>query len=159
MSTSELQKSIEIVVDNIRNRNYKLGVITSRFIHESINDNFHNFGRWDGKGRGLLSGGNQPWLELSQGYKDELEKKGEDTRPTLRRSDNLFNSISVIATNRGVEIGSNVPYAGLLQFGGRFTSEDGREAYMPPRPFITLTPEDTDEIIRIINEHITKQQS
>lgn len=70
--------------------------------------------------------GGVPWQRLSKRTARERIKKGYGTTNILKRSGDLKNSIAIggaIVTADSVEIGTNVPYAAIQQFGGTIKRE------------------------------------
>jgi phage virion morphogenesis protein len=60
----------------------------------------------------------------------------------------LLDSIQRIASGGQVEVGSNLVYAAIHQFGG---AEAGRPG-LPARPYLGLGPRDEDEIQRVVGD-------
>lgn len=74
-------------------------------------------------------------------------------RGTLRVTDQLRDSIHYqLIGHNAVSIGSNKVYAAIHQFGGR--SREGW--YVPARPYLGLSRENSDEILGIINEYLMR---
>ena len=92
---------------------------------------------------------------------------------TLVDSARLMQSITSNASDTGVEVGTNVLYAAIHQFGGtiraktsrglRFKIGKGRDASwatrqsvtIPARPFLGIDAEDEAEIIQIATDWLT----
>jgi phage virion morphogenesis protein len=87
---------------------------------------------------------------------------------TLFDGGDLFRSLTHEATDQGVEVGTNVLYAAIHQFGGTIRAKDGgmlhfsiggadvfvREVNMPARPFLGLDAADTDAIEELAADYI-----
>jgi phage virion morphogenesis protein len=72
------------------------------------------------------------WQELSPTY---LAHRKRQDSPILVQEGHLRDSITAMATSDQVQVGSNLPYAAIHQFGG--TSDMGpKQAAIPARPFI-----------------------
>ncbi len=84
-------------------------------IRSSVLQNFEVGGRWSGT-VGDWHGGGKKWAPLSQGRKAFKQSVGNDSK-TLQFNGNLRNSISPVITDNQVEIGTNVAYAAIHQFG------------------------------------------
>ncbi len=110
----------------------------------------------------------RPWLPLSQatlsqraGGKKAYKKGGgltkraqgifSNSRPLVDRG-HLRDSITYRVTGDGVEIGTNMVYGAIHQFGGM--AGWGRKVKIPARPFLGVSPENRAEILRIINDHV-----
>lgn len=150
----DLKESISKLLDDRKKIEYS--GLTKQITALMLNDFERNFafgGRWDGKGTGLFSGGNEPWLELSEFTIRRREEEGYGDTPLIKTR-HLLGNIDVSGDGTHIEVTAGADYAGLHQFGGK-TVIDGRNVYIPARPFITLTPQDVDEIIELINKYIT----
>lgn len=87
---------------------------------------------------------------------------------TLIDSARLMQSITHIASDSGVEVGTNVLYAAIHQLGGiiraigdflAFTLADGRKIFaksvtIPARPFLGIDEDDETEILRIAEDYV-----
>ena len=83
-----------------------------------------------------------PWLKSARAI-------AEGNR-TLTDTGRLRGSIAHTLTEggRGVDIGTNVAYAAIHQFGGR--AGKGRRARIPARPYLGVDEHDRDTIRRIV---------
>jgi len=73
---------------------------------------------------------------------------------TLRLSGRLRNSITFAATKDAVEIGTNVLYAAIHQFGG--AAGRGGKAKIPARPYLGASEADKTELLRIVNGYLAR---
>ena len=68
----------------------------------------------------------------------------------------LHGTLAYQLVHNGVELGSDRKYAAIHQFGsanGTFKKPSG----IPARPFLGVTPQDEQEIINIIRDHISSK--
>lgn len=92
----------------------------------------------------------------------------EDGGKTLRRDGYLATSIEAIAYPNMVEVGSNLPYAGIHQAGGTITAKDGGaltftlpngefvsvgSVEIPARPYLGVSDEEQEEIQTLVAEY------
>ncbi|MCG6552503.1 MAG: phage virion morphogenesis protein [Candidatus Magnetominusculus sp. LBB02] len=73
---------------------------------------------------------------------------------TLIDTKNLMNTIHPTAYNDRVEIGTNVKYAAIHQFGG-YTGR-GHKSYIPPRPFLMVQDGDWAVINETLLDYIAR---
>jgi len=94
----------------------------------------------------LSGGGPAPdesdWEAWSPAYK-ETRHSGHSL---LANEGDLRDSITYLASDSIVEVGSNLPYAATHQFG-----DDDRN--IPERPYLGISPDDEEEIQAIINDY------
>jgi len=92
-----------------------------------------------------------PWKPLNENYRAwKVEKRGFDKILTF--DSNLRDRIVYDAGRQSFEMGTNVVYAAIHQFGGR--TGRGHKANMPARPFLGVNEQDADELQTILNDHI-----
>ena len=89
------------------------------------------------------------------------EGDGELTRPLIGPSRRLGNEIHYLSTHLGLEIGSNLEYAGTMQTGaakGAFGSDmHGRPipwGFIPARVWLGLSDQDERNMLDIVDEHL-----
>lgn len=127
-----------------------------QIIQEAIDDNFIARGRYNGDSDiGIFSGGSMGWEPLAESTKKAYAKKGWVLEPTLNRGieSGLRNSIGLnIVGGRSIEIVANSLYARIHQLGGG--GGLNHSASIPPRPFLTITPEDVQDIIDVMGKYI-----
>ena len=89
-----------------------------------------------------------PWLESARAI-------AEGNR-TLTDTGRLRGSIAHVLTDggRGVEVGPNVVYAAIHQFGGR--AGKGRRVAIPARPYLGVDEHDRDTILRIVAQAVER---
>ena len=89
-----------------------------------------------------------PWLKSARA----LAEGGQ----TLTDTGQLRGSIAHTVTDggRAVEVGSNVIYAAIHQFGGR--AGRGRKAKLPPRPYLGIDERDRTNILRIVSRALER---
>ena len=75
---------------------------------------------------------------------------------TLTDTGGLRDSIThnVAGDGRGVEVGSNLVYAAIHQFGGQ--AGRGRSVTLPARPYLGIDTRDADAIFRIVARAIAR---
>lgn len=154
-------------------------------IESAIDKNFDVGGRWDGKGTDFFSGGSQKWKERSKNTLSTYKKSKRGIRPTLIRTGTLKRQIEVIGIGNKIKISANSPYAKIHQYGGDINHPGGtaylgsyfisnkkassliskgreikrtkpHKIYIPPRPYLTITPDDLKEIKELIKKNIIK---
>ena len=89
-----------------------------------------------------------PWLKSAR----VIAEGGQ----TLTDTGRLRGSIAYVLTDggRGVEVGTNVVYAAIHQFGGRAGRR--RRARIPARPYLGVDEHDRDTILRIVAQAIER---
>ena len=89
-----------------------------------------------------------PWLTSARA----LAEGGQ----TLTDTGRLRGSIAHTVTDggRAVEVGSNVIYAAIHQFGGR--AGRGRKAKLPARPYLGIDERDRTNILRIVSRALER---
>ena len=89
-----------------------------------------------------------PWLKSARA----LAEGGQ----TLTDTGRLRGSIAHTVTDggRAVEVGSNVIYAAIHQFGGR--AGRGRKAKLPARPYLGIDDRDRTNIMRIVSRALER---
>lgn len=95
------------------------------------------------------------------GRKRVFTKKGGFRKGAVARMDNLRilfrqghlrNSITFRASRTGVEIGTNLAYGALHQFGGQ--AGRGRKITVPARPYLGLSAADEDKIEGLAQDYL-----
>ena len=151
MIQQDITQSINTVVAQLKGKYSNLTPVLEHIaalVQSAIDDNFDQNGRWDGSGTDIFSGGEQRWTELAKSTEKRYSKLGYELKPTLRRSGILQSSIEVRPYGKSsVMISSNLEYAAVHQFG---SSKNG----IPARPFITLTEQDVQDIVKIGRAHV-----
>lgn len=98
-----------------------------------------------------------PWLPSGRALSDtgrarERGKRGRGM--TLIDQGHLRQSITYRASHDDVEVGSNLVYAAIHQFGG--DAGRGQSVHLPARPFLGITGDDRAEIDDIVAAHIKR---
>lgn len=66
-------------------------------------------------------------------------------------TENLMGSITGFYDNDNAIVGTNVAYAAIHQFGGK--AGRSKKVDIPARPFLTLTPEDEEDILQDVQDY------
>lgn len=77
---------------------------------------------------------------------------------TLVKSTRLRDSITHEVVGDTVEVGTNVIYAGIHQFGGE-AGRKSRRVTIPARPYLGIDADDRREIGRIVDDHLSRALS
>lgn len=146
MVADDIAKQLTSMVGQLKTRyDAKLAPVLDRvcaLIESAIDDNFDAHGRWDGNESqiNIFSGGSQKWIPLAESTKRDYARFGYELEPTLYRTGTLRNSIEARRYgDTSIVVGSNLEYAAAHNFGYNF---------LPARPFITLTEEDLQLILK-----------
>lgn len=86
------------------------------------------------------------WPDWDKDY----AKTRHDNQSLLQAQGGLLDSIRYYADNESVAVGSNLVYAAIHQFGG---AEVGRP-WLPARPYLGLSDDDTSDLEDIIEDHV-----
>ncbi|MCC2096556.1 MAG: phage virion morphogenesis protein [Hyphomicrobiales bacterium] len=108
----------------------------------SVDDRFQ--GQHDPKGA--------PWKPLAPATAAKRVARGQVPLTILRARGHLAGSFAYQAGAHQVEIGSNLVYAAIHQFGGQ--AGRGRKVTIPARPILGLSPADEQEIVEIGKDHL-----
>jgi phage gpG-like protein len=137
------------------------------------------------KRAGSFEGGSKKFEPLTNFSAAFKSAKGKSPSNLLRESGRLRSSITYEVRGNRLLVGSNVVYAGIHQFGGRIRITPKSRAFfkfkagsakkpaerefwarmaankngfmMPARPFITIQPEDLEDIAEIVAMSMKKQ--
>lgn len=139
---AELRKAIDRLYDRMSDLTpamrdigeYMLGATRDRFDNETAPDG-------------------SKWQALSPRYAARKAKMRNALRGILTRRGTLRDTIRYKASNSDVVIGSDRPYAAIHQLGGQ--AGRGRKATIPARPFLGVSPQDQEEIIKILGDYLT----
>jgi phage virion morphogenesis protein len=94
------------------------------------------------------------WKELSETTK--LLRRGDGSlAKILRDAGHLYDSIThaVDAAHGIVTVGTNRIYARIHQLGGQ--AGRGHKVTIPARPYLGMSPDGEEEVLRILEEHVT----
>ena len=108
-----------------------------------------------------------PWAKLNADYAQSKPQHLQNRRLTL--SGHLRRSIRwQLLDSRSVQVGTNVPYAAIHQFGGTIRPKKGkalsfggrlvRSVTIPARPYFGISAQDNKEIQEIIKDWVLEQQ-
>jgi len=86
-----------------------------------------------------------PWAALSERYR---QRKRRNKDKLLISRGHLMGTLNYQASAQEVAVGSPLIYAATHQFG------DERRG-IPARPFLGLSDEDRDELLRVVNDHLS----
>ena len=139
VNDQDLVKKLEVLdrqVSNTRPFFEELGEI----IKTSVVRNFEVGGRY--RAVGDWHGGELKWQETSV----------VTGRRTLVDQSLLMGSINWRAGFAEVEIGSNLPYSAIHNFGGK--AGRNKSVDIPGRPFMVVQVEDLQEILDVADDHI-----
>ncbi|MDD5274380.1 MAG: phage virion morphogenesis protein [Methylovulum sp.] len=74
----------------------------------------------------------------------------------LRDTGRLNRSITHNVSDQSVEIGTDVVYANMMQFGGKKADFPWLWGDIPERPFVGISEEDKAEILAILSHHLDR---
>jgi phage virion morphogenesis protein len=142
---AELRKAIDRVIDHMADLtpamqeigDYMITATRSRFDTETAPDG-------------------SKWAALSPRYaarKARMRSVVDGGTRILAKRGTLRDTIRYKASRSDVVIGSNEVYAAIHQLGGQ--AGRGRKATIPARPFLGISPQDQEEILRILGDYIT----
>jgi phage gpG-like protein len=100
---------------------------------------------------------NKKWGKLTKsGMKAMLGK-----RPLIGESRRLGHEIYTRASNTGVEVGSPLIQAGVMQFGAKARSFTGGRPWgdIPARPFLGLSTQDRENILDVVAEYLANSSA
>ena len=106
-------------------------------MHDAVEENFEQEGR------------PEKWTPLADATIDERrrEKFGPE-HPILQRTGTLAASVQAHPSASEATVSTNLRYAVIHQFGGK--AGRNKKVTIPPRPFMVLTNEDEDKIVKIL---------
>lgn len=111
-------------------------------------------------------GGRPKWQPLKSGRVGQI----------LQNTGNLRNSIQAVSDKDTAQVGTNVAYAAIHQFGGQtkphkilpkapkkalmfggrvYKSVSHPGSLIPPRPFLRLTPQDENDIVTDVKDYLS----
>ena len=179
LERKQLIDQMNVVFAEVQSRTTLLNPLLTNIagiIESSIQQNFREYGRWDGNSNSvdLFSGGNSRWKPLADNTLKDYNRKGvAPLVRTLRRTGNLRNSINVTPHGDSqISIRLASPYGATHNFGfkGKVSvvqhlrkNKSGKEyevkthtrdMNVPASPFLTLTDDDIIEIIEFIESQL-----
>lgn len=96
-------------------------------------------------------GGKRKAMKRKGGMRAPAARKAAGFK-TLVRSARLKNSISYRLISNGIEVGTNVVYAAIHQYGGK--AGRGRSVTIPARPYLVVQDEDLRVMADAMERHI-----
>ncbi|MBF0175368.1 MAG: phage virion morphogenesis protein [Magnetococcales bacterium] len=94
----------------------------------------------------------KPWPGLAESTEKQREKEGKWPGPILQVLGRLAGSVQQEYGPDHASVGTNVIYARIHQLGGE--AGRGHKVYIPPRPFLGLSPSGQGEILDILQRHL-----
>ena len=138
IETQELQRELEKLIEKAIDRRPLMRNIAG-IMHAAVEENFAEEGR-------------PKWVPLHQKTIKARQKKGYWPGQILQQTGRLAASISTYSDNDKAVVGTNVVYAAIHQFGGK--AGRGRKANIPARPYLQLTDQDLEEILKAVKEYL-----
>jgi phage virion morphogenesis protein len=135
-------REIQGLLKRVLNKSSDMSPVTKmigKIMLNAVRENFEQEGR-------------PKWPPLSHTTIKERRKKGFWPGRILRRDDSLLSSIFSRNGLSSAEVGTDKPYARILHSGGK--AGRGRKVTIPPRPFLTLTDEDVNEIKDVLKRFL-----
>ena len=91
------------------------------------------------------------WTQLAEVTVEDRREKGFGPKhPILQRTGTLAASVQEDSSRNEATVSTNLRYAAIHQFGGK--AGRNKKVTIPPRPFMVLTNEDEDEIVKILKK-------
>lgn len=119
----------------------------------SIQQNFETGGRYRAPGDPV--GGDNEWKEWSEETKKARRKAGRLSGKILVWDGGLASSIDRQSLGRDfVTVGTNLVYGAIHQYGGK--AGRGRKVTIPARPYLVAQPEDIEDALDTVRDHITR---
>jgi len=138
IDSEQLQKELKKLLQLARDRRPLMKNIAG-MMHNAVEENFAQEGR-------------PKWIPLSPITIAARQKKGYWPGQILQQTGKLAASISSYADNDQAVVGTNVVYAAIHQFGGK--AGRGKKVNIPARPYLQLTDEDMEEILKAVKEYL-----
>jgi phage gpG-like protein len=150
----DLTNKLTLAIQGVVNKDFTPALtVVAALIRAYIDQNFMQHGRWNGRGTGLSDGGKERWTPLAPSTIKSYQRKGYALEPTLiRATQQLYNSIEVNVKGKNkivISVGSI--YGAAHQFGATIHTKKAT-IKIPPRPFITLTQDDINEILTYLRK-------
>lgn len=95
------------------------------------------------------------WKPLSEMTLASRKRRKKTSTKILIESGNLKGLMHWRATDEAVEVGTNLIYGAMQQFGG-YAKLRGKPVYIPPRPYLGLSAQDRDEVQNIVIDNIER---
>ena len=108
-------------------------------MHAAVEENFEQEGR------------PEKWTPLADATIDERRReKFGPKHPILQRTGTLAASVQTHSSRNEATVSTNLRYAAIHQFGGK--AGRNKKVTIPPRPFMVLTNEEEDKIVKILKK-------
>ena len=98
--------------------------------------------------------GRPKWQELAETTKKQRKKRGTYPGLILQVTGQLASSVNTYYDDDSAVIGSNLDYAAIHQLGGQ--AGKGLKAEIPARPYLQLTDDDLEEILKMCGLFVSK---
>lgn len=98
--------------------------------------------------------GRPKWQYLAESTKKQRKKKGTYPGLILQVTGQLASSVNTYYDDDSAVIGSNLDYAAIHQLGGQ--AGKGLKAEIPARPYLQLTDDDLEEILKMCGLFVSK---
>jgi phage virion morphogenesis protein len=138
IDSEQLQKELKKLLQLARDRRPLMKNIAG-MMHNAVEENFAQEGR-------------PKWIPLSPKTIAARQKKGYWPGQILQQTGRLAASITQYADNDQAVVGTNAVYAAIHQFGGK--AGRGKKVNIPARPYLQLTDEDMEEILKAVKEYL-----
>jgi len=138
IESEQLQKELAALIQKAVDRRPLMRNIAG-IMHHAVEENFAQEGR-------------PKWIPLSQKTIKLRQEKGYWPGKILQQTGRLAASISPYSDNDQAIVGTNVEYAEMHQFGGK--DGRGKKANIPARPYLQLTDQDMEEILKTVKEYL-----
>jgi phage virion morphogenesis protein len=138
IDSEQLQKELTALIQKAVDRRPLMKDIAG-IMHNAVEENFAQEGR-------------PKWVPLGQKTIIARQKKGYWPGQILQQTGRLAASITQYADNDQAVVGTNAVYAAIHQFGGK--AGRGGKVNIPARPYLQLTDEDMEEILKAVKEYL-----
>jgi phage virion morphogenesis protein len=122
-------------------------------MRRSIEQNFQQGGRFSSPND--WRGGGNRWADLSPVTIELRKKENKWPGKKLIKSAELKNSISAVVKGNELEVGTNLEYAAIQHYGGQ--AGRNHKVTIPARPFLVVQDEDIENMVDVLDKHISKQ--
>lgn len=95
------------------------------------------------------------WVDLADVTKKQREKHGHWPGQILQVTGQLAASVNTYYDENSAVIGSNLDYAAIHQLGGQ--AGKNKKVTIPPRPYLSLTDDDFEEILHEITNYLQEK--
>jgi len=134
---------VDGILSRLRNTQPAMDAI-EKYMLGSVRTNFLGEHAPDGK----------PWAPLSPVTLARRRRRGNFATTILTDTRKLRLSVTATTRNNQVTIGSNLPYAAMMQYGGTKARFPHLWGDIPARAYLGFAPDDRDNIAQIMREHL-----